>query len=319
MGIRSLMTCLGFAAAALVALLVAPAPAHACEPGYCVQGVTPSDGATDVPTDARLWVFYDTTPGSEPEMTLERVDTEETVAISTEIRPGGQSLSEVGAMVAVVTPDAPLEADTTYRLAFAGPDVCGERDSPVEFTTGSSTASAPADFTGGIQISASCVEAPDEVNSCNDQVLFPHVLFRISPVEPSDAAAFAVELDGQPFAVSDDATVEVQMQIEDVEDASCFELQKYNIAGDSTAHPNTACPTLPSAPACQPEGASDAGGGDAGMDAGDTGDTADGGHLRDDGKTDQIGCGCASTGESPPTAGLLFALLLVGYRLRRRA
>jgi MYXO-CTERM domain-containing protein len=294
--------------------------ALACEPGYCIDEVVPADGAADVPTDAKIWVFFDQAGRFDPEVTIENLHNNQTVAATTQINPAGQSLTEVRNMVAIVTPEAALEPDTRYRVSFSGGALCGARDSPVDFTTGLTTAAAPTEFTGGIQITSSCVEAPEERNTCNDGTYFPHVSYGVSPAEATTATAFGVYRDGELISMWHETPVEVQMRPEDVETSSCFRLRKFNIAGDDVLHDLDACPEVPSVPACTPDDGGDAGNsGDAG-DAGDADVNADASDTTGTvGQTDKVvACGCSSTDPQPPIGAALLALLFVGVRWRKR-
>jgi hypothetical protein len=273
------------------ALALDAASAMACEPGYCVDSVVPADGDSDVPTDTKIWVFYNHTRGTDPEITLEDLDAGESVPTSIELEPGGQSVKEVPNMVAVVTPDDSLGADTTYRVSFSGGAVCGSPTEPVEFTTGSSTAAPPEEFGDGIEISAACREAQEELNSCNKGTLFPYVEFGISTPYTRAATAYALYRDGDLISMSEASPVPVLMEPERVDESACFRLARLNIAGDEVRHDMNACPSLPSAPACSP---------DDGSDAGDVGTTDTGGEdAGDDGshdeqRTDSVGCGCSA-------------------------
>ncbi|MFU8805043.1 MAG: Ig-like domain-containing protein, partial [Bradymonadaceae bacterium] len=123
-------------------------PAMACEAGYCVPETMPADGAVDVPTNARLWVFYNATPGSDPEVTLLEADTGQTVFQTVEYVAGGNEYDEVRNRVAIVEPFGGMAAQTTYRLVLGEGFLCSASAPTVTFTTGASDKASAPNFAG---------------------------------------------------------------------------------------------------------------------------------------------------------------------------
>jgi hypothetical protein len=125
--------------AAVIALAFAgfPSPASACEGGRCVTSTHPSEGETDVPVDAAIWVFYETGGGAGLSAVLRGPDGEP-VVVNTHTELGGE-VAILGSAVLVLAPQAPLAPDTTYELELLdspqAPDLCAG-PSTVVFTTG---------------------------------------------------------------------------------------------------------------------------------------------------------------------------------------
>ncbi len=131
---RSFALHLPLAVATLAALAVGT-PAVACDPGILVESSAPADAATDVPTNAQLFVFFSYT-NDWLDLSLSRSDTGADVPGAVSIRPGG-NLEDRSRAVAVFLPTAELPSDTSFDLTLQGDFRDGSTEQTVSFTTGS--------------------------------------------------------------------------------------------------------------------------------------------------------------------------------------
>jgi hypothetical protein len=137
---------------ALLLALAAPRPAGACSPPgpFNFGGIAPADGATDVPTNTQLRLFFYVSEMSPAETEIQlRPEAGDPVAV-TVTRQG----SDVGARVVVVQPDAPLRPQTGYEVRTRFKANCTydcittEYAALAKFTTGSGPLTTPPAFAG---------------------------------------------------------------------------------------------------------------------------------------------------------------------------
>ncbi len=167
-----LATLLSFHLAAAGALLL-PAPAHACS---CALNNTdylaPADGATEVPTNTRIWVggahFGDDSPTvedleSSPPFLLLQDD-------GTEIELSAGVLSESSLSIAVFTPTAELVAGGVYSLVKEIYNLDSPEPTLVSLTTfsvgGAADLEAPALPRELARSSSSSARLPGQMSSC---------------------------------------------------------------------------------------------------------------------------------------------------------
>lgn len=150
--------------------VLAAGPAHALDCAFGPLSSLPADGATDVPTNARVHVLLAEQPVEEAGLVLVGPDDLAVEVTTTVHEQGGQDL-------VTFTPAEPLAADTVYRVVFDEP----WSDDPAAatyatFTTGASVdAEAPAspavesvkrkrgqDMWGGFNYVQVRLDAPEE-------------------------------------------------------------------------------------------------------------------------------------------------------------
>ncbi len=290
--------------AALVAGIVSLVAfeAFACEAGYCVQSTYPADGAVDVPIDAKIFVFFDNTPGlDQPEtgIALFEKDSGQGVLTSVEVAPGGNPTAEVRNEVAIVEPLVPLAPNTTYVVDFdLATNVCAAPS--LEFTTGTTTAQ-PAQFLGATAASAQCFREPAELNSCNDQEPYPRLAFRVAAAPGTRTVAYAVyQGDVRTAVLRPTLPAVVQLLPDEVDAEECFVLRAVGRNGVEDANQEEVCvqtaavcaPITPPMDADPDMGTVDAGGpsDDAGVPVSDMG-TPDAGSPSDDAGGDPVDSG----------------------------
>ncbi len=312
-----------------VLITIWASPAVACEAGYCVRSTVPADGATNVPTDAKIFVFYNTTPGlGEPETGMSLFEgSGQGVLSSVEVFPGENPMAEVRNQVAVLTPFAALSPNTEYEVSFPMGAVCGE--ATLTFTTGSGTTTQPT-FTSATSVTADCIEQPTELTSCNDQEPYPRLKFELTAADTPDAAAFAIYRNATRIAMVPTLPAVAQLVIDDAENEECFVLRAVAQNGTEVGTGEDVCVSTTDVCATS---TLDMGGGPVDMGAdmpqtvdmamNDQGTESDSGQdmdmvnptMPDDGE--DSGCGCSSGPAGSATSVLLLLVALLCMRRLR--
>lgn len=201
--------------------------------------VAPAKGATDVPTNARVWVFYDVAGAPDVAVTVRDV-VGNAIPGKTELVLGGD-LGQVSHQVVVFTPDPALASEATYRIEVTGSLVC---DAPVDhtFTTGIEDDNAAAEWLGLDGVTRTDLPARAAVGDCQGGVSrrrFEATGF----APPGDAVAFQLVKDGSVVAIAPDYPVVHEVVAEAVEDHGCYAMQALDVAGNADTNENLRCAT----------------------------------------------------------------------------
>jgi len=304
----------------LALVLLAPAEADAA----CVWAppsgelfTVPADGATGVPTDARLWALV----GLEGEVTV----TLDGAAL--------EEKKEGWAWRSYTLPSLEAGKVYSYSVSICHVEGCSETFNygPYSFTAGDEPAEPPA-VPELVEVTAQPTDAslsPEAgEGSCDHQILaqecydvFPLLHYRFKVKQDPNASHYAIwageEKTGSPFFISTaDCPVQIVAHCSPPEDSdecdpasanACFNVMAYNEAGQSTV-PVEMCIGEP--PVGGEPAEADIGGGDVAADVG-AGTT-------DEGKA-EAGSGCGvSAGPSASAGVLLLGILAVLVLLGRR-
>lgn len=150
-------------AVSLLLLLNAP-PAIACEAGICVERLVPGDG-DEVPTNARIWVFYDLVHSFDMAARLYDTDAAEVPATAQTFRLG--PLETLQQMLLLLTPVQELQPGAQYQLVVTPEeDLCGGANTVSTFTTGDAADETPPSFAGIAAVDASYIADYSAGSNC---------------------------------------------------------------------------------------------------------------------------------------------------------
>lgn len=242
-----------------VVVVFAAAPtraAHACDcAGTAPQILLPRDGATNVPTNARVLVTAE-------KLGMDRwagTDATRTPKLGIAPKKGGAAvkamvgtmMSEAWGTVYVVTPARPLKAGTAYQLVVLG-KTARDRKAVSGFTTGKVADTAPPVFAGIDRFTAIVAYRGSTGSKCDGQPPFEELTWRydvatddgtdpndlvrilyvqrkgesraIKLIEPFDAA--------KPVLSVDDTTCAPFHQIMKTADEMCATIEVVDLAGN---------------------------------------------------------------------------------------
>lgn len=302
----------------------------ACDIGACLKESFPEDGATDVPLDAKIWVFFNTTPTPFTVLLVE-ADSGQTILSSADLFEGGQTLNEVRNRVLVVEPFGGFLPDTNYRLELGeGWEPCASTPPTISFRTGSSSGAPAPTFEGLSSVDVECVERTEPVSSCDDDSVFPRLHFTATATPSTDAIAYQLIRNDEVVSIHRELPGRFDILPEDAQPMECFTLQALSLSGLNDGNTfevcqstlGVTCPAIEEDMGMETEsdmgpivdmGVSDMGISDMGdlgvpdMDVADLAEVLPGGAL----DSPDGGCSCGTTGG--PADGSLLLLLLAGF------
>ena len=211
----------------LVGSIARPAPT--CESGVWIRRVIPAPDATNVPLNARIWLFYNNEGLIQPTVRL-LDDGEQEVATTLELLSAG-GVDSWSDWAAVITPNELLLPERRYTIDGYYDD--GFEPLRQTFTTGSETDTSSPAFDGALDVTAAFVPG-DPDSSCNAPDFHEYT---ISANAAADAAAYRLYGTDTtlPLLATQDALPVVYREVGSGDPPNrCFILRAVDLAGNES-------------------------------------------------------------------------------------
>jgi len=204
----------------------------ACDIGACLKETVPANGAVDVPVDAKIWIFFNTTPTPIGIPTLVEADSGQSILSSAELFEGGQTLNEVRNRVMVVEPFGGFLPDTNYRLELGvGWEPCASTPPTISFRTGSSSGAPAPTFEGLSAVNVACIDRTEPVTTCDDDSVFPRLHFTAAAAPGTDAIAYQLIRNNQIVSIHRELPGRFDILPQQASPMECFTLQALSLSG----------------------------------------------------------------------------------------